>query len=206
MAAKVAASRLAPPTSAPSTSGCPMQLGGVLGPHRAPVLDADGRGRLGPGQPAHHAPDVGAGRLGVRGGGGPPRADGPDGLVGDDEPRHLLGRRAPSGRRWSARSRRCLGLPVLALLLGLAHAHDGRHGVAQHGPHGGRHHLVGLAEELPALGVARRSRSDTPRRGQHGRGDLTGEGPLVLVVSSAGRRAPREWRGPRSRSAPSAGS
>ena len=65
MAAKAAASRLAPPTSSPSTSRWPISSAVFSGRTEPAVLDADGLGGALPRQLPDNAPDVVAGRLGV---------------------------------------------------------------------------------------------------------------------------------------------
>ena len=60
----------------------------------------------------------------------------------------------------------------------------------------GRHHLVGLAEELPALGMADDDEGHA-QPGQHGRRHLAREGTLVLAVTVLGAEGAPGWRGPR---------
>ena len=98
IAANSSASRLAPPMSAPSTSGLAMIGGDVRRLHGAAVLDPDGvRGRL-PVRLDQPGPDRAADLLGVLGGRRLAGADRPHRLVRDDDLLHLLGgqpRRGP---------------------------------------------------------------------------------------------------------------
>ena len=111
------------------------------------------------------------GDLGRRGLAG---ADRPDRLVGDDEVVLGLEHR-------DLATQDVLGLPRLALGLGLAHAGD--HGQARIERRAGtlRDALVGLAEELASLRVAD-DRAVDPELAQHRRGDLAGERALRLPV------------------------
>ena len=65
--------------------GLSQQLEGVLLVHGAAVQDGDGTGILGRIQLAHHSTDVLADFLSLLGSSGTAGADGPDGLVGNDD-------------------------------------------------------------------------------------------------------------------------
>ena len=106
-------------------------------------------------------------------------ADGPDGLVGDRHPLGVLQTAAAPARRRVVATSTSSVLPCFALGLGLAHAHDGQQAVIESGVHLLLHVRVGLAEELPPLGMADDDGGHA-EVGQHGRGDLPGVRPLVL--------------------------
>ena len=112
MARKSSALRLAPPTSAPSTSGWDMSSAALSGFTEPPYwmrIDVGHR----PAQLAEDGADGGVDLLRLRGGGGLAGADGPDRLVGQGDRGQRLGaaarpaRRAPAGRppRGSGRPR-----------------------------------------------------------------------------------------------------
>ena len=84
---------------------------------------------------------------------GAARADRPDRLVGDDHRRHLLARSTPASPARTWPTHLCLGVARLALLERLADAHDRRHAVREHRLDLAVDQLVGLAEQLAALGV-----------------------------------------------------
>ena len=185
MSVKAAASRLAPPTRRPSI-GLGDQLGRVVG---APSR------RTGCGRPRPPRPRPPATRAlmcaqaswastAVR----PAAADGPDGLVGEDQARHDLGRQplerrqdlgleAPSVSPWS----RCSRTPP----------RRGRgHGVTQDGPQGRRH----VSSARPKS--VRRSEWPTmtyAQPGQEGRAISPVQAPSSSL-NSAGPPGPRGWR------------
>ena len=130
------------------------------------------------------AADRGAHGLGVVGGGGPAGADRPDGLVGDHERRDLLVRAAGEPGLDLAEHLR-FGLPRLALVERLAAAHDRRHAVRLDRGDLAVHHLVGLAEDLAALGVAD-DHVDDVELGEERRRHLAGERARVLPVAVLG--------------------
>ena len=105
---------------------------------------------------------------------GLPRADGPDGLVRDDEP--LVLRDDPDLTREHG-----LGLARLALRLGLAHARDHVESRLERSLGAKAHGLVRLAEVLPPLGVPDEGARHTELE-QHRRRDLARERALELPV------------------------
>ena len=129
-------------------------------------------------------PDEADDLAGVRGLGVAPGADGPDRLVRDDEgPGLLLGEAGQAGPHLARHL--LLGPVRLPLLQRLPHAHDRGHAVGDDSLGLPRHVVVGLAEQLPALGVAHDDVLDL-ERGQHARRHLSGEGPLRLPVDVLG--------------------
>ena len=134
MARKSPATRLAPPTSAPSTSSTAKKLLGIGGLHRAAIEDADatpGRAEARRQPLADEA--VNLGHVGRRR--RQPGADRPDRLIGDDEIAD-----APSGSEPSSwRADDVAGAAGLALGARLADANNGdqpgpmrRHGLGAH--------------------------------------------------------------------------
>ena len=109
MAAKPSGSREAPPTSAPSTSGCEKNSARVGGGHAAAVQD----GHLGRGLRAAHLGQDGADlrrdRLGIVARGRVPGSDGPHRLVGDGQ---AAARRSRSSGASAARSWRSITAAV----------------------------------------------------------------------------------------------
>ena len=88
---KLRASRLAPPTRAPSTSGLAEKFLGIGGFDAAAVLDADGLGDFFTVTLVDLAADEGVHVLCLLGGGSLASADGPDRFVGDHSVLQLLG-------------------------------------------------------------------------------------------------------------------
>ena len=124
--------------------------------------------------------EVRGGALGVLGGRGLPRADRPDGLVGDEE---VLGVEpvdvAEAGVQLSGEH--VLGGARLALLLGLPHAEHRHEARAAHRGDGAPDGRVVHAEQSSPLGVPHdRDAHAQPR--EHRRADLAGVGaPVVLA-------------------------
>ena len=153
MARKSSALRLAPPTSAPSTSGWAMSSAAFSGftepPYWIRICVGDGAPEL-----AEDAPDGGVDLLRLGGGGGLAGADRPHRLVGD---RHLAraasaSRPASPWRTWRSTtssvrpaSRSASVSPTQTM--GRRPAREQRADLLAHG-------LVGLAEELAPLAVA----------------------------------------------------
>ena len=130
MRANSSGSRLAPPTSAPSMSGCAISSAMFAG------LDASRRtgcARVGRGVGAEllgdRRPDRRAHRLRVVGRGRAAGADRPDRLVGDHHRADLLGACGPASPARDLAEHLRLGLARLALVERLADAHDRRHPV-----------------------------------------------------------------------------
>ena len=98
-------------------------------------------------------PDEGVDLLGLGGGGGPPRPDGPDGLIGEDDPSGLAAADLPEPLV-ELGADPVHGPPGLPLLEGFADAEDGGQAVAESRPDLPVDGRVGLAEELPPLGMA----------------------------------------------------
>ena len=123
------------------------------------------------------------------GGGGLPRADGPDGLVGDDDVLGLL-RGEPAHPLLDVLADDVLGGPPLALIELLADAEDGGEAPGEDGGDLLADPLVRLAQDVPALGVAAED-VGAPGVLEHGDADLAGEGALGLPVAVL--RAEPDW-------------
>ena len=106
-----AAVRLAPPTSAPSTSPAPSSAARVVARDRAAIQHPH-RARLVADQRAQLRPDRAMHRRDIRHRRRPPGADRPDRLVGDRQP---VARRALGQRPRQLRRHHRLGLPGIAL-------------------------------------------------------------------------------------------
>ena len=129
IAAKSSASSDAPPTSAPSMSGWAMSSAALVGLTDPPYCTRTAAAASAPATLGDRGPDERAHGLGVLGAGGAPGADGPDRLVGDDEPADRARRRRPASPARTCPVDLGLGLVGLALVERLAHAHDRRHAV-----------------------------------------------------------------------------
>jgi hypothetical protein len=81
--------------------------------------------------------------------------------------------------------------PVFALVERLPHAHDRRHAAGDDRTHLAVDVLVRLAEQLPALGVARDHVGDV-ELGQHRRADLAGKSAPLLPVAVLGTQRDRD--------------
>ena len=161
IARKESTSSEAPPTSAPSTSGCAEQLGGVVRLDRAAVEHRHVEQRLHEGVRLLRE----LRRRGLAG------ADRPDRLVRDDEVLVALEHRDLAAQN-------VLRLPRLALGLGLADARDHRQAGVERGACAPGDGLVRLAEVLPPLGVAD-DRAVDAELAQHRRRHLAGERAFV---------------------------
>ena len=84
---------------------------------------------------------------------GAPGADGPNGLVGNDNACHVVSFQAGEGGA-HLRSNEIQMVTLVANVQGLAYADNGLHAACDQGLHLGVHLLIGLAEILPALGMA----------------------------------------------------
>ena len=163
--------------------GLPQQLGRRVGRDAAAVEDAQGGAVHGlAGDGAHQRARL----LGDLRGGGAAGADRPDRLVGDREdvgrPR-LHARQA--GPHLGGEPR--LRLPRLALVEGLAAAHDHREPGVERRRRAGRHLVVGLARG-PALGVPH-DRAGRAGGEDHRGGDLAGVRARGLLVHGLGQHA-----------------
>ncbi|EGJ78227.1 putative phosphoglycerate kinase [Streptomyces sp. Tu6071] len=158
--------------------GAGHDLGDVGRLDRAAVLDAHGVGQLLVVQLGELAADRPADLLRVVGAADLAGADGPHGLVGDDDRGGLLGGQVLEGGLDLAEGVRDV-LARLADRLLLAHAEDGGQAVLVGGLDLGVDQLVGLAVVLAPLGVP-----DGDVRalelGEHGTGDLPGVGTRVV--------------------------
>lgn len=122
--------------------------------------------------------------LGLRGGGDLSGANSPDGLVGNNNVSPLLG--ADSlGDSTELCGDDGNGLVLLALLEGLAAAKDDADTLVKGVLGLGGDELVGLLEDDTALGVTDQGPADVGVL-KLGRGDLAGEGALVLVEDVLG--------------------
>ena len=127
--------RLAPPTSAPSMSGCAIKSATFSWLDAAAVLDADLVGRCVAGQLAQGAPDdVADDVLGAIRVAGPAGADRPDGFVGDHDFRQVGGRDGLQRRSHLLRHQR-IGEAGFILFQILADADNGGELVVQGGQH-----------------------------------------------------------------------
>ena len=121
--------------------------------HGAAVLDGGGAGDAGPVELAQDAADGPADLPGLLRGGGVAGADGPDGLIGDDDPAHIL-RGDPGQGCLELVGDELHGHAQLPLVLVLTHAENG----AEPGAEGGVDFLIDdvvrLAEEDAAFAVA----------------------------------------------------
>ena len=154
MRANSSGSRLAPPTRAPSMSGWAISSAMFDGFTDPPYCTRTRRGRRRRRQAGHDGTDGAAHRLGVVGGGGATGADGPDRLVGDDQAADLL---VGDAGETGARPGRCTLASVLPASRSSSVSPTHRIGVMPCGQDGLDllvDHLVGLAEQLAALGVA----------------------------------------------------
>ena len=134
--------------------------------------------------------DEPAGVVRLLGGRGLAGADRPDRLVGDDDVGEAARPRPATGRRRSGGAATGSVSSPLALGLGLADAEDRQQPRRQRRRHLAGERLVGLAEELPPLGVAEDDRLGAGVE-QHRRRDLSGEGAGVLEVHVLRRRRRR---------------
>ena len=159
MRANSSGSRLAPPTSAPSISGWAMNSRMLPGFTLPPYWTRTARGGLRRTSPPTR-PRIrpitcaGVGRRGVAAG-----PDGPDRLVGDDEPWRPARRRAPAS---AARTCPTTLSSVRPASRSSSVSPTHRIGImpcAEHRPDLPRHDVVGLAEQLAGARSARRSRS-----------------------------------------------
>ena len=188
------ASKLAPPTSAPSTFGQASSAAALSGFTEPAVEDARAAGASSAVSLAEPPADGRVDLLGLGGAGVLAGADGPHRLVGDgDRRRCALGEERRGTRVDLARARRRACRPPRARA-SVSPTHTmGISSAAKRGGHLLGDHRVGLAEELPPLAVA----DDDPgaaRVLEHRRADLAGEGPRVLRRA---RSAPRSRRGSR---------
>ena len=170
MAAKSVAFKEAPPIRPPSTCLLGEQLVGVGRVHRAAVLDGERLGRLLAIKCRRRtAADHGADLLGLVGGRGFAGADGPDGLIGDDDAGELGARSPPQRRPWSAWRQTSSVIPCSRCSSSFAHAEDDGAGPASSAARTRLiDGLVGLAEVLAALAVADDDVLHT-HLGEHGR-------------------------------------
>ena len=177
MPANASTLRLAPPTRRAVDLLALHELRDVVRRDAAAVEDAHGLGLRVAEHRGDFAADEGDRLLGVVGGGGAAGADRPDGLVGDDE---AVGdaRVLEPGARLADEDR--LHLAGLALVQRLADAHDRLQADVEHGLHLAVHGLVGLAEDVAALGVADDHVVDELL--ELLRADLAGGGDVVLPV------------------------
>ena len=191
MRANSSASRLAPPTSAPSMSRLAISSAMFAAftdpPYwmrtASPVGAVGERGRCAHGWRWHTAwASVGRRRLAG--------ADRPDRLVGDHQGGDLrLGAPGDAGVDLAEHLR--LGRPRLALVERLADADDRGHPVLLDGRDLGGDHLVGLAEQLAPLAVAADDVLHVELGEEHRR-HLPGERALVLPVAVLGAEGERQ--------------
>src|SRR5262245_13741187 len=168
----------------------------VLGLHAAPVEDPDAVGRRARGAGADLAADGVMDLLRLCGCRGPAGADRPHRLVGDDAGGDLLGADVGEGGV-DLTGDDGAGRLGLALLERLADAHDRDEAGGQHGAGPPVDGLVGIAEELPALGVTD-DHEDAARLAEHRDRDLARVGALWLPVAVLrGELDPRSIEGPR---------
>ena len=107
-------------------------------------------------------------------------ADRPDRLVGDRDLAEPLGRHLGEALL-DLVAQLALGVALLALGLGLADAEDRREAGGERRRDLERQRLVGLGEQLAALRVPEHHAVDI-QLGEHRRGDLAGEGPVLGLV------------------------
>ncbi len=153
MAVKESGLRLAPPTRAPSISSWPRGAGGIVGLDAAAVEDAHLRGDVGAEQLGDFSADDLVRVGGHLGRGGFAGADGPDGLIGNDDGRGHFGGDAGE-RSGDLGLENLFGFAGFALGEDFADADDGNQAVLERGVELLVDDFVGLGEVLAALGVA----------------------------------------------------
>ena len=157
---------------------------GVLRVHAAAVLDGQGLGGVLAVQLADDLADSGADLLGLISGSSLAGADGPDGLVGDDNILQLVSGHAIQ-RDLDLHTDQLLGHALLTLVEALADADDGLQAAGQRSLGALVDGLVGLGKVLAALAVADDDILNA-EVGQHIGRDLAGESTRLLEVDILG--------------------
>ena len=159
------------------------EFGGVFRLHTAAVKDAE-VGSLGPEQVGEDGADFVMDLVGLFRGGHLAGANGPDGLVGDDQLGDLLLGKALQGATHLGLDHGH-GFLGLALGEGFPHADDGPQVIADGGHRLGGHGGIGFVEKLATLRVAEDDVAD-PELAEHRAGDLAGEGALLGLMHVLG--------------------